>query len=144
MCTTLCFYFCVRYSEITSKTSVSTHLRSRSRWPVSPPRPLFSGNHYSVLYLCTDSHLVSSFCLFVLYTPHYEWNHDIYVSLTYFTKHNTLESIYIVANGWVVFHRIYTFSLSVNRINNPIRESIVFLTPGAWTTRVENELWKQR
>ena len=50
-----------------------------------PPRPLFSGNHYSVLYLCTDSHLVSSFCLFVLYTPPYEWNHDIYVSLTYFT-----------------------------------------------------------
>ena len=51
-----------------------------------------------------------------LYSPN-EWDHIMFVllRLTYFTQHNTLQFhphrskwwVFVVSNGWVIFHRIH-------------------------------------
>ena len=53
---------------------------------------------------------------YYLYSPN-EWEHTLFVllRLTYFTQHNTLQFhpcwskwwVFVVSNGWVIFHCIY-------------------------------------
>ena len=51
MCTTLCFYFCIHYSMLTSKNlvSISYHTVDSLYLFHPPPYPFPSGNHYYVL-----------------------------------------------------------------------------------------------